>query len=89
MCTERREELCRQLVALGGAREELVGLVGPHGLGLAQIAETHQSCGDTAALGVLQNWQEVVATNLIVLHFARVQMEVAQNRHSKLVRIWE
>jgi len=82
---EGGEELGRQLVARGRASEEFVRLVRAHGLGLAKVTQAHERRRDAAALGILQNGLEVLPAGLIVLHLARVEVQVAQDCDQELV----
>mmetsp|Transcript_37820 Transcript_37820/g.96033 ORF Transcript_37820/g.96033 Transcript_37820/m.96033 type:complete len:301 (-) Transcript_37820:1-903(-) len=82
---ERGEELGRQLMARGRASEEFVRLVRAYGLGLAKVTQAHERRRDAAALGILQNRHEVLPPGLIVLHLARVEVQVAQDCDQELV----
>ena len=57
----------------------------PHRLGLAKVTQAHERRRDAAALGILKNGQEVLPAGLIVLHLARVEVQVAQHRDHELV----
>jgi hypothetical protein len=82
---EGGEELGRQLVARSRACEEFIRLVRANGLGLAKVTQAYERRRDAAALGILQNGLPVLPAGLIVLHLARVEVQVAQDRDQELV----
>mmetsp|Transcript_11364 Transcript_11364/g.22759 ORF Transcript_11364/g.22759 Transcript_11364/m.22759 type:complete len:294 (-) Transcript_11364:29-910(-) len=83
--SEGREELGGHLVAFRGAREELGGLLGPDGFGLAEVAEGDE--GDVAvfAVGFFEDGEEVRAAHAVVFHFAGVHVQVAEDADDEFV----
>jgi len=84
---ERTEELGRQLVTLGSSREELaVGLrVVVAVLTLAEVAEADKGHIAVGGLALLEDRLEVRPADRVVLHFAGVDVKVADDAHDVLV----
>ena len=82
---ERAEELRRQLVARRRAGEELLRLLRPHRLRLAEVAEGAEHRRLPLRLRILEDRQHVPAARAVVLHLPRVEVEVAEDGHRELV----
>jgi hypothetical protein len=70
------EEVCGELVALGGPCEEFVRLVGPHRLALPQVPQAHDRAPDPALGCVLDDGLEVAPPRVVVLHLPWVEVQV-------------
>lgn len=82
---KRGEEFGGQLVACGGACEELLGFGRAHRLGFPEVAEAHDAGPDAPLHGVREDGLEVGPPSGVVLHRPRVQMEITEDGHHELI----
>ena len=84
---EAAEELGRELVAGRRAREELRRVLRVDGLRLAEVAEADDRRLDAAPLRVLQNLDDVLPAAHVVVHLARVHVQIPEDRDAELVPV--
>ena len=82
---EAVQVIARQLEASGGTGEQL-GSVRNDRLALSQIAQGHDAAVGTVA--ILQNACEVLLSIDVIVHEARIKMQISQDGHRVLVIGW-